>query len=389
MAELLQVRNCANPKRRGDVIFVHGLNGNARDYWFPPGEPEKYWPAWLGEDLPDVGVWSLGYENAAFKERKFTFLGSKGYRGFAMPLVDRADDVLLRLGLEGVGERPLVFVGHSMGGLLVKQLLRSANDSSDAKWRAVVEQTRGVCFIATPHIGSDLAKLAHYFGSLLGINVAVDELRPHEPLLRDLNRWYRDFVSRDEVAIKTLSFYEMKPLPGLGKRVVEPGDADPGVPRAGLHPLDEDHNSICKPTSKAASIYQRCLKFADAECLTARPPSVRTGPESPEVLLAVKPLASLEAEETNPPPLVPSAKVATPRAAQPRAVDRVTLLRLVSRLSDSDMALLVSLVEGAGSRVSRHATVPEQAAELIRWAESPTGRGLAVIQEAFEDLRNP
>jgi hypothetical protein len=51
------------------------------------------------------------------------------------------------------------------------------------------------------------------------------------------------------------------------------------------------------------------------------------------------------------------------------------------------MALLVSLIEGAGSRVSRRGTVPEQAAELIRWAESSTGRGLAVIQEALANFR--
>ena len=100
MAELVKLPGCDRPERRGDVLFVHGLNGNPRAYWFPPGEPDKFWPAWVGEDLPDVGVWSLGYENAALKERKFTFLGGTGHRGFAMPLVDRADDVLLRLGLE-------------------------------------------------------------------------------------------------------------------------------------------------------------------------------------------------------------------------------------------------------------------------------------------------
>ena len=59
------------------------------------------------------------------------------------------------------------------------------------------------------------------------------------PHLRDLNRWYRDFVTREGSGIKTLSFYEMKPLPHFGL-VVEPGDADPGVPNGGLHPLDED-----------------------------------------------------------------------------------------------------------------------------------------------------
>ena len=261
MAELVSVRNCDVQTRRGDILFIHGLNGNPRGYWCHGGQPENFWPSWLGEDLPDVAVWSLGYENAALQSRRLSFLGRPGLRGFAMPLVDRAKDVLNCLERKQIGLRPLVFITHSMGGLLVKQLLRKANESTDSRQRAILEQTRGVCFIATPHIGSDLAKWVLYFRILLGTNVALDELRPHEPLLRDLKEWYSNFVTQAGVAIKTLSFYEMKPFPGLGKLVVEPGDADPGVPHAGLHPLDEDHNSICKPTSKRSLVHTTTLDF--------------------------------------------------------------------------------------------------------------------------------
>jgi hypothetical protein len=59
----------------------------------------------------------------------------------------------------------------------------------------------------------------------------------------------------------------------------------------------------------------------------------------------------------------------------------------MSGLSPGDMALLVTLVEGAASHVSRHGTVREQVAELIGWVESSTGPGLAAIQEALESFR--
>ena len=55
-----------------------------------------------------------------------------------MPLTDRAKNVLLALQLKGIGERPLFFVTHSMGGLLVKQLLHTANDSTNPRWRAIL-----------------------------------------------------------------------------------------------------------------------------------------------------------------------------------------------------------------------------------------------------------
>jgi pimeloyl-ACP methyl ester carboxylesterase len=392
MAELLQVRNCANPKRRGDVIFVHGLNGNPREYWFPAGQPEKYWLAWLGEDLPDVGVWSLGYENAALKPRGFSLARRFLQAGFSMPLEDRADNVLLRLELEGIGERPLVFIGHSMGGLLIKEVLRTANESRDAKRRAIVERTRGVCFIATPHNGSDLAKLAHYFGSLLGINVSVEELRPHQPHLRKLNQWYRDFVTREGNSIKTLSFFEMKPLPRVGL-VVEAGDADPGVPHAGLHPLDEDHDSICKPPSKLSSIYQRTLEFIDVDCLGSLPGSTGAGSETPDedegrTLMAPRAFHRSVGSDVMPrvsqPEFDPS-----PQGRARAPMDRDVLVATLERLAPADFQSLVTRIPRAASQVSRQGTVLEHVAELIRWAEGPTGPGLAVVEEAFEKLRNP
>ena len=68
---------------------------------------------------------------------------------------------------------------------------------------------------------------------------------------------------------------------------------------------------------------------------------------------------------------------------------RLALVRELSGLAPADWATLVAAIPGAASQVSRHGTVPEQVAELVRWAESPTGPGLAAIEEAAEELRNP
>jgi hypothetical protein len=89
----------------------------------------------------------------------------------------------------------------------------------------------------------------------------------------------------------------------------------------------------------------------------------------------------------NPPTPAQPTSAGASSAARPPASDRPTLIRTVSGLSPSDMAMLVMLVEGGTSHVSRHGTVPEQAAELVRWAESSTGPGLTAIREALACFR--
>jgi len=88
----------------------------------------------------------------------------------------------------------------------------------------------------------------------------------------------------------------------------------------------------------------------------------------------------------------PSERPAAPMSSfphgRPPAADRTSLVRTLSRLDPSDMATLVTVIEGA-AHVSRHGTVPEQVAELVRWTESPTGPGLDAIREALEDLVGP
>ena len=50
---------------------------------------------------------------------------------------------------------------------------------------------------------------------------------------------------------------------------------------------------------------------------------------------------------------------------------------------------MIALISGAVDHVSRQGTVPEQAGELIRWAESSTGPGLAAIEEALRATPKP
>jgi hypothetical protein len=98
--------------------------------------------------------------------------------------------------------------------------------------------------------------------------------------------------------------------------------------------------------------------------------------------------ASLGAGAPNPPTRPQPAPVVTSLpTTQARAVDQATLVRELGELDHADWASLVAMIPGAAKHVSRHGTVPEQAAELIRWAGSRTGCGLDVIERTLASFR--
>jgi len=257
MDGLLKISGGDDPARVADVIFVHGLDGDARTTWHPKDHPEAFWPAWLGEDVPAVGVWSLGYAVSA-----------SAWKGHTMPLADRATNVLDLLELDGIGRRPIVFVCHSLGGLLVKQLLRSASDFGNPAWKAITTQTQAIVFLSTPHSGADLASWVQYVGTLLRATVSVAELEAHHPRLRELNLWYRNHVA--DFDLKTVVYCEQRPIAGI--LVVNETTADPGI--VGVIPISvhEDHVSICKPASKDSQIYRRVKRLVEDIVNAARPP---------------------------------------------------------------------------------------------------------------------
>jgi hypothetical protein len=181
MADLHQISHPLSPERGLDVVFVHGLGGDPLNTWRSGEDGASTWPHWLAEDFGgQIGVWSLGYATASplqKKSLKVPFIGKTDPEaGVAMPLPRRAVTALERLALEGIGQRPVCFITHSLGGLLVKGILRRAEEARDTpEWRQVVENCRGVVFLATPHHGSILADLANAFWSCIS---GTETMRP-------------------------------------------------------------------------------------------------------------------------------------------------------------------------------------------------------------------
>jgi hypothetical protein len=91
------------------------------------------------------------------------------------------------------------------------------------------------------------------------------------------------------------------------------------------------------------------------------------GPKSGPVGDVVPPQAARAANSTRPLP----------------QMDRLAFVRTLAAVSPSDFELLVAAIPNAAPQVSRQGTIAEKAAELVRWAESPSGCGLPAVERVL------
>src|SRR5258708_6883416 len=115
MAQIIHVGSGRGDKR-ANVIFLHRPGGDLYRTWRTRSHDQSFWPRWLAEDVPGVSVYSMGYEASVSR-----------WRGTAMHLADRAANVLARILAEPeLQSGQLILIGHSLGGLVIKQLLQNA-----------------------------------------------------------------------------------------------------------------------------------------------------------------------------------------------------------------------------------------------------------------------
>jgi pimeloyl-ACP methyl ester carboxylesterase len=249
MSELVKIAG-PNGKARTSVVFVHGLGGDLRATWRQGQGKWMFWPRWLAEDIDGLAVYCVGYEAPISR-----------FSGTAMHLTDRGKNILeLILADREFQQGKLILIGHSFGGLVIKQLLRSAESEAHERPEAasLIARVGKVAFLATPHAGSSLASWGDRVRIFIRPSAATACLLRNDPYLHDLNDWYRNFANHHKISHLVLT--ETIPVRIIGV-VVAPDSSDPGLQRSRRVPIDANHFSICKPANRQSEIYVHIKQF--------------------------------------------------------------------------------------------------------------------------------
>jgi ankyrin repeat protein len=198
--------------------------------------------------MPDARILTHGYDTH-LRHKLFGRPPSK------LTVYDISKDLLNLLEAKRQDERsrPLLFVCHSLGGIVVKDMLRQACHSMNPDLQHAFHSTVGIIFFGTPHIGADpqslLREMVERLAKLAGIVVNQDVVRtllPNSERLRQLRDEFLPIVQKH--GWRMHSFQEALGVRSLGgDRVVEDSSSYLGLaPLETTQPINSNHMDMCR-----------------------------------------------------------------------------------------------------------------------------------------------
>ncbi|KAI1448634.1 hypothetical protein F5Y02DRAFT_374104 [Annulohypoxylon stygium] len=234
-----------------DIVAVHGLSGDWEETWtWTDGTTKKLW---LRDFLPlqfpglPVRVWSFGYDASIFGKAVINI------ENVAAFLVSNLDGQ--RQGTHST--KPIIFIAHSLGGIIVKKALILAHERSNT-WHGIRDSTYGAMFFGVPHRGADLAYWAEHASRVVDFasfglwrrNKFLKVLQKNSQELFDIANAVVEQAGRLDIR----SFFETKMIGN--DIVVTQNSATIGMANEQVLPiLGADHRNMCKFDSESSPSY--------------------------------------------------------------------------------------------------------------------------------------
>ncbi|KAI1465515.1 uncharacterized protein F4812DRAFT_439075 [Daldinia caldariorum] len=234
-----------------DIVLIHGLGGHPEKTW---RSSYKFWPRdRLAISFPKSRVLVYGYDS---KVTKFG-TGAASQNSF----LDHTRHLLLDLrGIRNENPtRPLLFICHSLGGILVKDLLRRCGpgreDHESESRENIFKSTIGIIFLGTPHQGGgygSLGRAAERVARYVGFdtnNSILRDLTGNGTSLQIIQEEFLMILKKRSPALPIYSFQEEEGLDlswGLKGKVVDDSSSKLGYDYETVATLPGNHKQIAR-----------------------------------------------------------------------------------------------------------------------------------------------
>ncbi|KAF2488673.1 hypothetical protein BU16DRAFT_520428 [Lophium mytilinum] len=284
-----------------DIVFVHGLTGNRETTW--TYNKTLYWPRdLLTKELPYARILAFGYDADVI--RVLNTAGSNTIRDHGKSL---AQDLSMRRIRTQSSDRPIIFVAHSLGGLVVEQAMLIARGSSQLYVKSLLPSTIAIAFIGTPHLGSSKADWARPITRLSNLlrktnKEIVAVLSPGSEMLANLQQEFHTMIEdrrrNDGMWIDIFCFYEELSYPGIGDIVPRQSAILPDYPNASIH---QNHSEMTKFSGEmdAGYIRVRDQLWLWADAVPKKKPEVAAAPVQSQIQSEDEPEPNSAPEEVD------------------------------------------------------------------------------------------
>lgn len=275
---------------RFNVVFIHGLRGHPRATWeakpapssepsnnvtkekgvrswfqrqnksisttteesgnTPSQSPNIFWPEqYLASDIPQTRVWTYGY-NA-------DVIGGLFQANNKNSVSQHGRDLAVRLERELEDDKPIVFIVHSLGGIVLKSAIYRSEK--------ICERTKLIIFLGTPHRGSGYAGWGQIASNLARLALQdsnkkiLQTLEVNSEVLDNIHEEFKTIMSKRR--IKVHSFQEgqgISGMKGMDEKVVDDFSSKLDLPREleTVEGIDANHMQMARYSSREDEGYR-------------------------------------------------------------------------------------------------------------------------------------
>ncbi|KAI0880981.1 uncharacterized protein GGS22DRAFT_173908 [Annulohypoxylon maeteangense] len=256
-----------------DICFVHGLAGDRIQTWNWVDDDSKethFWPAdFLPQDAEEdhlnVRILSYGYKSFAPTPE---YLTQRTLYRHSQSLLSALASVR-----KDCSDRPLIFVGHSLGGIVIKSALIFSSQDKNPDLLALSLSTTGILFLGTPHNETmsslDQSKWPRTLASIVELTkVGNPSLVKHlEKQSLSLQSRLQPFKALSD-NISIVSYYEE--IPNSMSSIVVPKPSTRLLYGDKVDIIHASHRNMCKFSSRDNPDYKKVSHELMRQCHESR-----------------------------------------------------------------------------------------------------------------------